>query len=154
MWGAYGESPTDEALGPYDPSAPPARQFRTAHCLTLADDGTVFVCDRDNNRVQVFSPDGQFLREHYYATATMPPGTVGHLSLWTGEGRQWMAISDLGNVRLRLADAATGQELASFGHLGFFGGQLARVHQADFDSHGNIYTGEAAGRRVQRWIRR
>src|ERR1700691_4503402 len=36
MWGAYGKPPTDEPEGAYDPAAPPARQFRTVHCVKLS----------------------------------------------------------------------------------------------------------------------
>ncbi len=153
LWGAYGEPPTDIDLGPYNPAEPPARQFRTAHCITVADDGTVFVCDRDNNRVQVFTAQGEFLREHYYRTETLPPGTVGHISLWTAGNRNLMAITDLGNFKIRLVRREDGREIGSFGHFGNFAGQLNRVHQADFDSHGNIFTAEATGKRVQRWVR-
>ena len=39
-WGAYGNKPDDTDLGPYDPKAPPAQQFRTpVHCVELSDDG-------------------------------------------------------------------------------------------------------------------
>jgi hypothetical protein len=153
MWGAYGHSPTDDDLGPYDPAEPPAKQFRTAHCITVAQDGTVFLCDRDNNRVQVFTADGEFLHEYVYQSETLPPGTVGHLSLWPPETEEIMAITDLGNFKIRLVSRMDGKEIGSFGHFGNFAGQLNRVHQADFDSAGNIFTAEAAGKRIQRWVR-
>jgi hypothetical protein len=153
MWGAYGRPPTDNELGPYDPTGSPAAQFRTAHCITLARDGTVFLCDRDNNRVQVFTSQGKFLHEYVYQPETLPPGTVGHLSLWPPETGDIMAITDLGNFKIRLVNRKDGRQIGSFGHFGNFAGQLNRVHQADFDSAGNIYTAEAAGKRIQRWVR-
>ena len=43
-WGAYGSKPDDTNLGPYDPAAPPAKQFRTpVHCADLSNDGLVYV---------------------------------------------------------------------------------------------------------------
>ena len=37
-------------------------EFHTPHSVTLDDKGQVYVADRENNRIQVFDPDGQFLR--------------------------------------------------------------------------------------------
>ena len=46
-WGAYGNKPDDVDLGPYDPNAPPAKQFRNpVHCADLSKDGLLYVCDR------------------------------------------------------------------------------------------------------------
>ena len=56
-WGAYGNKPDDADLGKYDPSAPPSKQFRNpVHCVERTNDGLVYVCDRQANRIQVFKP--------------------------------------------------------------------------------------------------
>ena len=58
-WGAYGNRPDDTDLGNYDPNAPPAQQFRTpVHCAEISNDDLVYVCDRRNDRIQVFHTDG------------------------------------------------------------------------------------------------
>ncbi len=63
-WGAYGNKPDDTDLGPYDPSAPPAQQFRNpVHCAEPSNDGLLYVCDRVNDRIQVFRKDGTFVSE-------------------------------------------------------------------------------------------
>src|SRR5207244_9545467 len=62
-WGAYGEKPTAAGGGAYDPTAPPARQFRDVTCVEIAKDGMVYVCDRTSNRIQVFQKDGKFVKE-------------------------------------------------------------------------------------------
>ena len=63
-WGAYGNKPDDTDLGRYDPKAPPAQQFRTpVHCADLSNDGLLYVCDRPNDRIQVFKADGKFVKE-------------------------------------------------------------------------------------------
>ena len=65
-WGAYGNKPDDTDLGPYNPDAPPAQQFRNpVHCADLSNDGLVYVCDRVNNRLQVFRTDGTFVKEAF-----------------------------------------------------------------------------------------
>jgi len=61
-WGAYGKKPTDEKL-PYSPAAAPSPQFgNPVHCVKIAKDGLVYICDRANDRIQVFRKDGTFVR--------------------------------------------------------------------------------------------
>ena len=78
-WGAYGNPPQDVDLGPYDPDAPPAQQFRNpVHCAQPSNDGLVYVCDRPNDRIQVFRRDGTFVNEVFIAPRTLGtarPGT-------------------------------------------------------------------------------
>ena len=76
-WGAYGNKPDDVDLGPYNPDAPPAKQFRNpVHCADLSKDGFVYVCDRVNDRLQVFRPDGTFVKEAFLAKRTKASGSV------------------------------------------------------------------------------
>ncbi|HEX4565436.1 MAG TPA: hypothetical protein VH138_02350, partial [Vicinamibacterales bacterium] len=76
-WGAYGNKPDDTNLGPYDPKAPHAQQFRNpVHCADLSNDGLLYVCDRPNDRIQIFKPDGTFVKEVFVATNTLGDGSV------------------------------------------------------------------------------
>jgi hypothetical protein len=152
MWGAYGKPPTDEPAGDYDPAAPLAHQFRNVHCVKLSKDGLVYVCDRDNDRMQVFKRDGSFVAEYPYARATRPPGTVGHVAFWPDATQSILAVADLGNFKIRLVRRGDGQVLSSFGHFGNYAGQLNRMHQVAFDSKGDLFIAEAAGKRVQKWV--
>src|SRR5204863_6594919 len=75
-WGAYGNKPDDTKLGNYDPKAPPAQQFRNpVHCVERSNDGLVYVCDRANDRLQVFTADGKFVKEGFYAKNTLGSGS-------------------------------------------------------------------------------
>src|SRR5215813_10929261 len=66
-WGAYGKKPDDSPMARYNPSDPPAQQFRNpVHCADLSNDGILYVCDRVNDRMQLFKPDGTFLKEYFY----------------------------------------------------------------------------------------
>jgi DNA-binding beta-propeller fold protein YncE len=152
MWGAYGKPPTDIPVGFMDAPAPSPQQFRNVHCVKLAQDGLVYVCDRDNDRMQVFKRDGTFVAEYAYGTQTRPPGTVGHISFWPDRSQSLLAVADLGNFQIRLVRRENGEVLSTFGHFGNYSGQFNRLHQLAFDSKGNLYTAEAAGRRVQKWI--
>ncbi|MEA2989686.1 MAG: hypothetical protein QOG83_2397, partial [Alphaproteobacteria bacterium] len=74
MWGAYGKPPTDLMLPGYDPNAP---QFANpVHCVKVSRDGFVYVCDRNNNRMQVFRSDGSFVRQFVYEPKTQGSGSV------------------------------------------------------------------------------
>src|SRR5690349_15338971 len=71
-WGAYGKKPDDTNLGVYNPDAPVAQQFRNpVHCAELSNDGLLYVCDRQNDRIQVFKPDGTFVKEVFIAKRTL-----------------------------------------------------------------------------------
>ena len=66
-WGAYGNRPDDTPLPAYDPAAPPAQQFRNpVHCADMSVDRMLYVCDRVNDRLQVFTPEGKFVKEEFY----------------------------------------------------------------------------------------
>ncbi|MEP7002522.1 MAG: hypothetical protein ABI969_18670, partial [bacterium] len=71
IWGAYGNVPSDTNLGRYTPGTALARQFRTpVHCAEPTTDGLVYVCDRPNDRIQVFKKDGSFVKEKIIAPLT------------------------------------------------------------------------------------
>jgi len=83
MWGAYGKPPTDNKMPAYDPSASPSPQFANpVHCVKLARDGLVYVCDRTNDRIQVFRKDGTFVKEFFVEKNTLANGSVWDLDLF------------------------------------------------------------------------
>jgi NHL repeat-containing protein len=154
MWGAYGRAPTDLDLPAYNPAAPPDTQFRVAHCIKLAADGLLYVCDFYNNRMQVFRTDGHFVAEYFYARNTLTQdnaGSVADVAFWPDADQSLLVVADTANNRVRIARRSSGQELSAFGHFGYYAGQLSRIHQIAVDSKGNIYTAEAAGRRIQKF---
>ena len=76
-WGAYGNKPVDAKTPAYNPASPPSQQFgNPVHCIRLGKDGLIYVCDRTNNRMQVFRKDGTFVSEHIFEKATLGNGTV------------------------------------------------------------------------------
>ena len=77
-WGACGNKPDDTDLGPYKPHAPPAPQFRNpVHCADLSVDRLVYVCDRVNNRIQVFRTDGTIVKKASSSAARSAPDRPG-----------------------------------------------------------------------------
>ena len=77
LWGAYGNKPTDEDLQSVQAEFAPAQQFRSAvHCAELSNDGFLYVCDRINDRIQVFTREGKFIKEQFIAKQTLSAGSV------------------------------------------------------------------------------
>src|SRR3981081_2972016 len=71
-WGAYGHKPDDTYMGKYDPHAPPSQQFgNPVHCTDLSVDRLVYVCDRRNDRLQIFKPDGTYIKEAFLNKSTL-----------------------------------------------------------------------------------
>jgi DNA-binding beta-propeller fold protein YncE len=163
-WGAYGEKPGD-APGAYDPNATPARQFRDITCIELAKDGTVYVCDRTSDRIQVFQKDGTFVKEAIVSKNTLGSTVTGQFGVVSSHGSVWdLAFSN--DAQQRYVFVADGQDkkiivlqrdtLAEIGQIGDGGRQPGRflaVGSIAVDSRGNIYTGEQHhGKRVQKFM--
>ena len=75
-WGAYGNEPDDAATIGFDRNGPPPQQFNTPHCIGMANDGLLYVCDRQHERIQVFEKDGTFVKEAAVTVMTSD-GEVG-----------------------------------------------------------------------------
>jgi DNA-binding beta-propeller fold protein YncE len=152
-WGAYGNKPDDANLGPYDPSAPPAQQFRNpVHCIERSNDGLLYVCDRQNDRLQVFQPDGTFVKEMFYAKNTRGAVSVWDITFSKDAAQRYIMLADGQNERVRVILRETLEELTSFGDGGRQPGQFYGVHSIASDSKGNIYTTETfEGKRVQKF---
>jgi DNA-binding beta-propeller fold protein YncE len=153
-WGAYGNKPDDANLGPYDPKAPPAQQFRNpVHCIERTNDGLLYVCDRQNDRLQVFQPDGTFVKEMFYAKNTLGAGSVWDITFSKDPAQRYIMLTDGQNERVRVILRETLEELTSFGDGGRQPGQFYGVHSIASDSKGNLYTTETyEGKRVQKFI--
>ena len=152
-WGAYGEKPVDKDLGPYTPDAPPVRQFRTVHCANVSKDQLVYVCDRVNNRIQVFRTDGAFVQEATFEPATLRSGSVWDLAFSRDPDETYLYLADGVNERIRILDRRTLKVLTAFGGGGRQPGQFFGVHNLAVDSKGNLFTTETyTGARVQRFV--
>jgi DNA-binding beta-propeller fold protein YncE len=152
-WGAYGNKPDDTPLGPYKPEAPPAQQFRNpVHCADLSHDGFVYVCDRQNNRLQVFTKEGKFVKEAFFAKNSLSEGSVWDVAFSKDAAQTYIFLADGRNMKIRVLRRDTLEELTSFGDGGRQPGQFYAVHSIATDSKGNLYTTETyEGKRVQKF---
>jgi DNA-binding beta-propeller fold protein YncE len=156
FWGAYGNVPDDRySFRPQgtDDREPP-QQFRgPVHCADLSSDGLVYVCDRGANRIQVFEPDGTFVKEAFYAPATLRSGSVWDVAFSRDPEQRFLFIADGVNEKIRIVDRETLVELTNFGGGGRQPGQFYGVHSVATDSKGNVYTTETyEGKRLQKFV--
>jgi len=173
-WGAYGNVPDDgfftragETLpGPfrgvvqnenrpsqYDPNGPPSPQFRIVHAVRLGSDGLVYVCDRTNNRLQVFTKDGRFVREAVIAKDTLGSGSVWDVGFSTDPKQAFLFINDGTNQLVYVVNRETLQVVSSFGGAGHWAGQFYGAHNLAVNSKGDLFIGETyEGKRLQKFV--
>jgi hypothetical protein len=159
-WGAYGKVPAPEANAtssdpgghPYDPNAPVSQTFNNpVHCVKIANDGLVYVCDRTNDRMQVFNKDGSFVREWIYFPQTLS-GSVWDAYLWPDKEQSFLIMVDGGNNEMRVVRRSDGEVVGTYGRFGRQAGQFFGVHNVAVDSKGNVFTTEVfEGKRIQKW---
>jgi len=153
-WGAYGNKPDDTPLPAYDPAAPPAQQFRNpVHCADMSVDRFIYVCDRVGDRLQVFTPEGKFVKEAFYEKETKNAGSVWDIAFSKDPQQKYIFMADGVNEKVKIVDRQTLQELTTFGDGGRQPGQFYGVHSIAIDSKGNLYTTETyEGKRIQRFL--
>ncbi|HKB13931.1 MAG TPA: hypothetical protein VKD69_24875 [Vicinamibacterales bacterium] len=172
-WGAYGKKPDDSYFtnagerlpGPfngavqhenkpsqYDPDGPPPPQFRIVHAVRIANDGLVYVCDRTNNRLQVFRKDGSFVREVFLAKRTFGSGSVWDLAFSPDRQQTFMTVIDGTNQQAYVLRRESLEIVDTFGGGGHWAGQFYGAHNIAADSHGNLFITETyEGKRVQKF---
>lgn len=154
-WGAYGNRPSDDKLPAYDPAKPLLQQFgNPVHCVRLSRDGLVYVCDRANDRIQVFEKGGKFVREFRVEPQTLQNGSVWDLVLSEDAAQRYIFVADGANNQIITLDRESGVTVSNFGRAGRMAGQFKWIHNIAIDSKGNLYTAEVGtGRRAQKFKR-
>jgi hypothetical protein len=144
-WGAYGK-PLSEIANEIDPEHDPrvrANDFKSpVHCVRIARDGLVYVCDRAGDRVQVFTKEGKFVKEFYVANETLMRGTAGSVEFSSDREQRYIFVADIMNMAIWQLDRQSGAIVSRIGRAGPAAGEFTLVHVAAIDSHGNLYTGE------------
>lgn len=152
VWGAYGRAPGDAPQGPYTPASTPG-QFNGVACVETSKDGLLYVCDRGNDRIQVFRMDGAFVKEASVAPHTLGEGSVWDIALSRDANQRYLYVADGMNDKVRILDRVTLAELTNFGDGGRVPGTFYAVHSIATDSKGNLYTTETyEGKRVQKFV--
>lgn len=134
------------------------------HCVTLDNNGLVYVCDRRGHRVQVFDKMGNFQKNipvEFEPMSKLPPGPEhepGALgsAVWVGFSRdpeqKYMYVINQDSEKIEILDHATGKQLSSFGRVGRRPGEFTYAHFLAVDSKGNLYVTEVGtGKRIQKF---
>lgn len=126
------------------------------HCITMSNEGLLYVCDRQGDRVQVFNKQGDFIRNIWVRTALaeIPDfrGSAWSLDFSADPQQKYLYVMNGRNEQVHVIDHLSGEVLSSFGRPGHYPGDFTHGHTVAVDSDGNIYVAETAtGRRVQRF---
>jgi hypothetical protein len=138
MWGAFGNKPMDDdncqVVTPASFSDPGPQQFSIVHAVRVANDGTVYVADREYRRVQMFSKDGKFLKQ---LVRTSTP-FARDLALSPDAGQQFLYVG--GGSGIFVVDRKTLEIVGNVQPTGMIGAG----HQIATDSKGNLYIAQTA----------
>ena len=156
-WGAYGMplSDVDNGRPPaYNQADPPSKQFRgPINCVAISVDGLVYVCDRGNDRIQVFTKDGKFVKEFVVRAETLGTGSTWSVAFSHDPKQKYLLVGDGENGVVWVLNREDGVVVAPFGRKGHSAGQFDLLQCLAMDSLGNLYTGEVApNSRVQKWV--
>jgi len=173
MWGAFGNAPIDVPAAPApQPGAAPApagrgrgaapaldteglgsQQFGgPVHAVRVSNDDLVYVGDRQNRRVQVFSLDGKYVTQVFINRAGPSNGSVAGIAFSPDREQRFMYLADYGNSHVVVMDRKSLRILYQFGMRSADPGQFQGPHHLAVDSKGNLFVAEVSpGNRVQRF---
>jgi len=133
----------------------------TVHCMTIGRDGLVYVCNRDNARIQVYDKLGNLKRiiELPWKPVTMPAdgkikqfgGATVAIDFSPDPEQTYMFVVNQNNSQIDIVDRKAGKLLSSFGSIGKQPGQFDQAHGIAVDFNGNVYVAENRGRRVHKF---
>ena len=135
--------------------------MQTVHCMSVSNDGFVYVCNREGSRIQVYDTMGTFLKniDVPWKPYTSPRdgalkesgGSAVSLDLSRDANQRLMYLINQNNSEIEIIDRQTGTILSSFGRAGHFPGHFDQPHGIAVDSKGNVYVAENRGKRVQKF---
>jgi DNA-binding beta-propeller fold protein YncE len=159
MWGAFGNPPpptfAPNAPAPQaqtTPDGPP--ELGLPHAIKVSRDGVVYLADRINNRIQMFTREGKFLRQVRVTNegSSVVPVPAGFAFSPDAEQRL-LYVVDSGPMRVVIFDRQTMTQIGVVGMKGARAGEFDIVHHMAVDSKGNLYTAEIVNnRRAQKFV--
>jgi len=178
MWGAFGNVPVD---GPPTRLADGGRgpeQFNVIHTARVSNDGLVYVTDRNNRRVQVFTVDGKYVTQVFINRVKAPPSTLTGMrfgrpareladelaNAGTASGtafspdpeQRFLYVMDRSTETIHILDRKRLEKKGEFGGgIGSAPGQFYILHDIAVDSKGNVYTAEVneiGNKRAQKFL--
>jgi DNA-binding beta-propeller fold protein YncE len=147
-WGAYGRKPDDALKLPSRQDVvkgtTPEGFGNPVHAVLVTNDDLVYVADRSNNRLQVFTLDGKFIKEVFISRNTLQnEGTVHAFAVSPDKAQKFLYVVDGSNKAIRVLNRETLEILSSIGgHAGHNAREFFHAHSFAADSKGNLFIGE------------
>ncbi len=131
----------------------PSTFTAVVHCIDMSNDGLIYVCDRQGNRVQVFDKMGNHVRDIWVKVDEYNSrGTAWWTAFSPDEDQQYLYVMNGSKETVHVMDNESGETLSTFGRPGQYPGHFTHGHTIATDSAGNLYVAETnIGRRVQRF---
>jgi DNA-binding beta-propeller fold protein YncE len=113
-------------------------EFHFLHSIAIDSQGRVYVSDRENNRIQIFTAEGQFLRQWTHLGSNVSMVITSDDQLWMLNHRSNVEIMTYDSMagRIMKIDLETGRILGSFETPG---------HWLDVSPNGDLYVGSITG---------
>ena len=175
-WGGHGmplSEITNDPIPPYKwTGAPPPEEKNFVpdlHFAEISKDGLVYVGERGQDRISVYTKQGEWKQDFYVSPSTpsrgpdcgglppntkMPPcGTTYKMVFSRDPQQKFIYVADGTDDVVWILDRKTGKTLGSFGGNGKYAGQFHWINAIGMDSKGNIYTGEVEeAKRIQKFM--
>ena len=157
---------TNQVVKVFDRGGAFLRQWRpevtsSLHCLAIARDGIVYVCDRFGARVLRYDRQGTLLGEIPLPWEPVTPPADGEAVAIGGSAvaidfspdrdQRFLFVVNQESGVVEILDRATGARLGGFGRVGDRPGEFDQHHGIAVDSQGNVYLAENRGRRIQKF---
>lgn len=138
------------------------QQIKATHSVRVSNDGFVYVADRSNRRIQVFTVDGKYVTQKFLNGDG--PSNPSGLALSTDPEQRFMYVAETETDHLVVVDRKSLEVLYQFGKKAavkgsrteltpISPGEFQGIHYLAVDSKGNLFTSDVdSGNRVQRWF--
>jgi DNA-binding beta-propeller fold protein YncE len=126
-------------------------EFNRPEGLGIDRQDRLYVADSCNHRIQVFAPDGHFLRSYGHAGSGLGELSYPYDIQVDPAGFQYVA--EFGNSRIQIFDQQ-GNPVEILGGVGAAPGQFSNPWSEALDSAGNLYVADSQNHRVQKFVRR
>jgi DNA-binding beta-propeller fold protein YncE len=126
-------------------------EFNRAEGVFIDKQDRLYVADSCNHRVEIFSPEGKFLRAFGHAGTKLGDLSYPYDVAVDSSGNIY--VCEFGNSRIQVFDANC-QPIEIIGKAGAGPAEFNNPWSIALDSHGNLWVADALNHRLQKLVRR